>query len=133
MAGDHNSEWLMRGSAAATIIYNDPVWSDQEYAMQRGERMRGDFDPPVPAQLVDALRARWSETSALCGRMATEGCDTLPGDADPDSWAAIDDDMLIAGRYAHDRGIRWVPRALLTDYQALITTPLPGSAGLEAA
>lgn len=25
MAGDDNSEWLMRGSAAATIIYNNPT------------------------------------------------------------------------------------------------------------
>lgn len=133
MAGDHNSEWLMRGSTAARIIYNDPVWSEQEDAMQRVERTRGDFDPPVPAQLVDALRARWNETSVLCGRMATEGCETLPGDADPDSCAAIDNDMLIAGRDAHDHGIRWVPQALLTDYQALITTPLPDSAGLKAA
>ncbi|MEG3174321.1 hypothetical protein U1708_19105 [Sphingomonas sp. ZB1N12] len=133
MAGDDNSEWLMRGSAAATIIYNDPVWSEQEYAMQRGERLRGDFDPPVPANWVDALRARWSEANALCDRMATEGCDTLPADADPDTWAAIDGDMLIAGRYARDHGIRWVPRALLADYQALLATPLPGSADLAPA
>lgn len=133
MAGDDNSEWLMRGSAAATIIYNDPVWAEQEYAMQRGERMRGDFDPPVPAHLVDALRARWSKVSALCDRMATEGCDTLSTNADPDTWAAIDGHMLIAGRYARDHGIRWVPQALLADYQALLATPLPGSADLKAA
>jgi hypothetical protein len=133
MASDDISEWLMRGSASATIIFNDPVWSEQEYAMQRGERMRGDFDPPVPGHLVDALRARWSEANALSDRMASEGCDTLPDDADRDTWAAIDGDMLIAGRYARDRGICWVPRALLVDYRALVATPLPGSADLEAA
>ena len=133
MAGDDNSEWLMRGSAAATIIYNDPVWAEQEYAMQRGERMRGDFDPPVSTHLVDALRARWAEASALCGRIATEGCDTLPVNANPDAWDAIDGDMLIAGRYARDHGIRWVTRALLADYQVLLATPLPGSADLKAA
>jgi hypothetical protein len=133
MAGDDNSEWLMRGTAAATIIYNDLVWSEQEYAMQRGDRLRGDFDPPVPAHLIDALRARWSEASALCDRMVTEGGDTLPADADPDTWAAIDGDMLIAGHYARDRGIRLAPRALLADYQALLATPLPGSAELSPA
>ncbi len=133
MTGDDISQWVMRGSASATIIYNDPVWSEQEYAMQRGERMRGDFDPPVPSHLVDALRARWNEASALGDRIAAEGCDTPPDDADPDAWAAIDGDMLIAGRYARDRGIRWVPRALLADYRALVATPLPGSADLEAA
>ncbi|WP_341210935.1 hypothetical protein [Sphingomonas paucimobilis] len=132
MAGDDISEWVLRGSASATIICNDPVWSEQEYAMQRGERVRGDFDPPIPSHLVDTLRARWSEANALSDRMAAEGCDTLPDDADPDAWAAIDGDMLIAGRYARDRGIRWVPRALLAAYQALVTKPLPGSADLEA-
>lgn len=65
MAGDDNSEWLMCGSAAATIIYNDPVSSEREYAMQRRGRLRGDFDPPVPAHLIDALRAGWSEASLL--------------------------------------------------------------------
>ncbi len=115
----------MRGSAAAAIIYNDPVWLEHEYAMQRGKQLRGDFDPPVTAHLVDALRARWSEASALCDRMATEGCATLPLNADPETWTAIHGDILIAGRYARDHGIRWVPRALVADYQALVATPLP--------
>ena len=87
MADDDNSEWLMRGSAAAMIIYNDPVSSEQEYAMQRGggRRLRGDFDPPVSAHLIDALRAGWREASVLYNRMATEGGDTLADDAHPDT------------------------------------------------
>jgi hypothetical protein len=132
MAGDGSSEWLMRGSAAATIVNNDPVWSEQEYAMQPGERMRGDLDRPVPAHLVDALRTRWSKASALNDCVATEGCDTLLADADPETWAAIDGKMLIAGRYARDQDIRWVPQALLADCLALLATPLPGSAELKA-
>lgn len=101
--------------------------------MQRGERKRGNFDPPVPAHLVDALRVGCSEASTLCDRMATEGYDTLPVNADPDIWAAIDGDILIAGRYARDHGIRWVPLALLVDYQALVAPPLPGSSDLVPA
>lgn len=34
----------------------------------------------------------------------------------------------IAGRAADRRGIRWVPAPLLAEYQALVATPLPGSA-----
>lgn len=133
MAGDGISEWLMRGSASATVIYNDPVWSEQEYAMQRGERTRGDFDPPVPGHYADLVRARWDRANALQDRMAAEGCDTLPDKADPQAWAAIDGDMLIAGRYADRRGIRWVPATLMDEYQALLATSLPGSADLERA
>lgn len=131
MAGDDNSEWFIRGSASASIIFNDPVWSEQEYAMQCGERMWGDFDPPVPARYIDLVRARWDRASVLHDRMAVEGRDDLPDDAEPDAWAAVDGDMLIASRYAHDRGIRWMPAALLAEYQVHIVLPLPGSADLE--
>ena len=130
MAGDDNSEWLMRGSASATVIFNDPVWSEQEYAMQRGERLRGDFDPPVPAHYVDLVRARWDRATALHLRMAAEGRDALPDHA-PDAWVAVDGDMLIASRYARDRGIRWMPGELMAEYQADIALPLPRSADLE--
>jgi hypothetical protein len=62
----------------------------QQYAMQREERLQGNFDPPaVPTRLIDTSHARWTEASALCNRMATGGCNTLPDDADPDTWAAI--------------------------------------------
>jgi hypothetical protein len=40
--------WLMRGYATASIIFNDPVWAEQHYEMDRGERRRGDYDPPIP-------------------------------------------------------------------------------------
>lgn len=133
MAGDDNSEWLMRGSASASIIYNDPVWAEQEYAMQRGERMRCDFEPPIPAHYVDLVRARWDRATALHDRMAAEGRDALPDDAAPNFWAAVDGDMLIASRYAHDRGIRWVQAELLAEWQALVALPLPGSTDLEMA
>lgn len=125
---DSGSDWAMRGIAAATIIYNDPVWAEQEYAMQRGERVRGTFDPPIPAAHVDALRGRWDRANAFQDRMAAEGCKTLPDNADPSSWASVAPDMLIAGRTADRRGIRWVPAPLLAEYQALVATPLPGSA-----
>lgn len=131
MAGS-GSDWAMRGIATATIIYNDPVWAEQEYAMQRGERARGTFDPPIPVDYVDALRGRWDRANALQDRMATEGCETLPDDADPSSWATVAADMLIAGRTADRRGIRWVPAPLLVEYHALVATPLPGSADLAA-
>lgn len=133
MAGGSISEWLMRGSASATVIYNDPVWSEQEYAMQRGERTRGDFDPPVPGHYADLVRARWNRANALHDRMAAEGRDTLPDDADPQAWAAVDCHMLIAGRYADRRGIRWMPATLMDEYRALVATPLPGSADLGTA
>jgi len=57
----------------------------------------------------------------------------LPDEADPDTCVAVDGDMLIARRYARDHGIRWVRRALLADYQALVATPLLGSADLKVA
>lgn len=133
MTGSDVSEWLLRGSASASIIYNDPVWSEQEYAMQRGERERGSFDPPVPAHYVDLVRARWDRANALHDRMAAEGRDAPPDDPDRDAWAAVDGDMLIASRYADQRGIRWVPAALLAEYRELVTTPLPGSAYLVRA
>lgn len=128
----NGSDWVMRGMAASTIIFNDPVWSEQEYAMQRGERRRGTFDPPLPAGHIDALHARWERASALQDRMAAEGCDTLPIETDARSWAAVIGDMLFAGRTADRRGIRWVPAALLAEYQALVATPLPGSTDLAA-
>lgn len=133
MADENISEWLMRGSAVATIIYNDPVWSEQEYAMQRGERTRGDFDPPVPGHYADLMRADWDRASALHDHIAAEGCDALPEEADPQAWAAVDGDMLIAGRYAGCRGIRCVPAMFMDEYRALVATPLPGSADLETA
>ncbi len=133
MAGDNVSEWLMRGSASATVIYNDPVWSEQEYAMQRGERTRGDFDPPVPGHYAERVRSRWDLANALQDRMAAEGRDALPDEADPQAWTAVDGDMLIAGRYADWRGIRWVPATLMGEYRVLLATPLPGSADLERA
>lgn len=124
------SEWLLRGSASATIIYNDPAWSEQAYAMQRGELMAGAFDPPVPAGHVDAVRARWDHAHRLQERMAAEGRPELLDGADPHAWAAVDPDMLLAGRYADRRGIRWVPATLMADYRTLQATPLPGSAEL---
>ena len=133
MTGNEVSEWLMRGTASASIIYNDPVWSEQEYAMQRGERGRGDFSPPIPARYVELVRSRWDRANALHDRMAAEGCDALPDDADPQAWAVVDGDMLIAGRYADRRGIRWMPAELLGEYQALTALPLPGSTDLETA
>lgn len=129
---DSGLDWAMRGIAAATIIYNDPVWAEQEYAMQRGERTRGAFDPPIPAAHADALRGRWDRANALQDRMAAEGRETLPDDADRASWASVAPDMLIAGRTANRRGVRWVPALLLAEYQALVATPLPGSADLAA-
>ena len=131
MTGNEVSEWMLRGSASASIIYNDPVWSEQEYAMQRGERMRGDFSPAIPAGYVELVRARWDRANALHDRMAAEGCDALPGDAHPHAWVAVAGDMLIAGRRADRRGICWVPAELLAEYQALVATPLPASADLE--
>lgn len=128
----NGSNWVMRGMAASTIIFNDPVWSEQEYAMQRGERRRGTFNPPVPSTHVDALHARWERASALQDRMVAEGRDTLPIEADPRSWAAVPGDMLLVGRTADRRGIRWVPAALLAEYRALVATPLPGSTDLAA-
>lgn len=133
MAGDNISEWLMRGSASATVIYNDPVWSEQEYAMQRGERKRGDFDPSVPGHFADLVRARWDRANALQNRMAAEGRAALPDDADPQAWTTVDGGMLIAGRYADRRGVRWVPAALLADYRTLLAAPLPGSVELVGA
>jgi hypothetical protein len=41
--------------------------------------------------------------------------------------------MLIAGRYADRRGIRWMPATLMDEYRALVATPLPGSADLGTA
>lgn len=124
------SEWLLRGSASATIIYNDPAWSEQAYAMQRGERAPGAFDPPVPAEHVDAVRARWDHAHRLQERMVAEGRPELPDGADPHAWAAVGSDMLLAGRYADRRGIRWVPVTLMADYRTLQATPLPGSTEL---
>ena len=53
---DHwDDEWAFRAHARASIIYGDPIWAAQEYAMQRGERRRGDYDPPISEAQVDAL------------------------------------------------------------------------------
>ncbi|MFS0738962.1 hypothetical protein ABC347_18095 [Sphingomonas sp. 1P06PA] len=40
---------------------------------------------------------------------------------------------ICSGRYADRRGIHWVPATLMDEYQALLSTPLPGSADLERA
>ncbi len=121
-------EWLMRGHAIATIVFNDPVWAEQEYEMQRGERARGDYDPPLPDHFVDALRDRQRRLNALHNRMAAEGRESLPDGGNPQGWAEVDGNMLIAGRYADRRGIRWVPASLMAEFQVLAETPLPCSA-----
>lgn len=122
------TEWLMRGHAAASIVFNDPAWAEQNYQMQRGERPRGDYDPPVPSQFVDALLDRQKRLNALADMIAAQGRATLNDGDDPQAWVAVAGDRLIAGRYAEDRGICWVPATLMAEYQAVHDAPLPRSA-----
>ena len=123
-------EWLLRGHAAATIAFNDPVWARQTWEMDRGERRRGDYDPPLPGQLVDALRDRQRRLNALEDLMCEQGRAEVPPLELSSSWARPDSSLLLPGRPLTRHGIRWVPAQLLTEFQALYATPLPSSAEL---
>jgi hypothetical protein len=122
------TEWLMRGHAAASIVFNDPAWAEQNYQMQRGERRRGDYDPPVPSQFVDALCDRQKRLNALEDLMLAQGRADDPPPQDRDAWAQPDADSILSRRLKVSGGIRWVPAALLAEFQALYATPLPSSA-----
>ena len=82
-----HDECLMRGHAAATITFNDPVWAAQSYEMDRGERVRGDYDPPLPNRFVDALRDRERHLNALEDLMVAQGRTEVPPLELLPSWA----------------------------------------------
>ncbi|ARR57584.1 hypothetical protein HY78_29135 (plasmid) [Rhizorhabdus wittichii DC-6] len=127
------SEWLLRGHAAATIAFNDPIWAAQSHEMERGERRRGDYDPPLPVQLVDALRDRQKRLNALEDLMQAERRDDLPADADKDTWVMLRERFDHAGEELFRGKLMWVPKALVDEYRALKAAPLPCSADLIGA
>lgn len=122
------SEWLLRGHASATIVFNDPAWAEQTYEMDRGERRRGDYDPPLPGRLVDALRGRQRRLNALEDLMLAEGRTEVPPEELSSAWARPEGPLLLPGRPLACHGIRWVPAPLLAEFQALHAPPPPGSA-----
>lgn len=123
-----NEEWLLRGHAAASIAFNDPVWAAQTYEMDRGERVRGDYDPPLPDQLVDALRDRQRRMNQLEDLMVIQGRTKVPPAEHRADWVEAEGALLLAGRSLARHGIRWVPRYLLAEFLTLYETPLPTSA-----
>lgn len=125
-----HDEWLLRGHAAATIAFNDPLWAEQTYEMDRGERQRGDYDPPLSGQLVDALRNRQRRLNALEDLMCEQGRTEVPPEERSSSWATPLGPLLLAGRPLARYGIRWVPASLLAEFDALYATPPPCSADL---
>lgn len=120
-------EWMMWGHAAASITFNDPVWAAQSYEMDRGERKRNDYDPPLPRHFVDALRERQRRLNGLADRMAAEGRNDDPPEAERDAWACPQVPPFNHGRPVAG-GIRWVPAAIMAEYRSLYLTPLPTSA-----
>ena len=122
------TEWLMRGHAALSIVFNDPAWAEQNYQMERGERRRGDYDPPVPGQFVDALLDRYKRLNALEDLMLAEGRADDPPTQDCDAWAQPDADSVLSRTLMVLGSIRWVPATLMAEYQALHDAPLPSSA-----
>lgn len=124
-------EWLLRGHAAATILFSDPVWAEQTYQMDRGERVRGDYDPPLPAQAVDDLRDRQRRMNTLEELMAAQGRAEVPPVEQREAWAKVDDALLLAGRPLDRHDIHWVPATLMAEFRALYHTPLPTSAELR--
>ena len=125
-----HDEWLMRGHAAATITFNDPAWAAQSYEMDRGERARGDYNPPLPSRFVDALRNRQRRLNALEDLMVAQGRTEVPPLELLPAWSPLEGPLLLAGRPLDHHGIRWAPAPLMAEFQALYATPLPCSADL---
>lgn len=123
-------EWLMRGQAAATILFNDPLWAAQTCEMDPGEPELDAYDPPLPGELVDGLRDRQRRLNALEALMLAEGRADDPPPQDRNVWTRPHESLLLAGRSLDRRGICWVPSYLLNEFQTLYTTPLPHSAEL---
>ena len=126
------SEWMMWGHAAASITFNDPVWAAQSYEMDRGERKRNNYDPPLPRHFVDALRERQRRLNGLDDRMAAEGRNDDPPESERDAWACPQVPPFNLHRPVAG-GIRWVPASLMVEYQSLREVPLPTSADAHRA
>lgn len=124
------SEWLMRGNAAGMIVFNDPIWAEQEYAMQRGDRPRGPYDPPLPDHFVDALLDHQKRLNTAKDLMLAAMCDDLPPNADSAAWMTVMKRFDLPGEMLCEDHLVWVPKALVEEYRALKAAPLPCSADL---
>jgi len=127
MSSTDLGEWMMWGHAAASITFNDPVWAAQSYEMDRGERKRNNYDPPLPRHFVDALRERQRRLNVLDDRMVAEGRNDDPPESERDTWACPQIPPFNLHRPVAG-GIRWVPASLMVEYRSLREVPLPTSA-----
>ena len=73
--------------------------------MDRGERVRGDYDPPFPAQAVDDLRDRQRRMNTLEELMGEQDRTEVPPVEQRGAWVEVGDALLLAGRPLDRHGV----------------------------
>ncbi|MBI0533023.1 hypothetical protein [Sphingomonas sp. TX0522] len=129
MADSAKGEWLMRGHAKATIAYGDPVWAAQTAEMDRGQRARGDYVPPLPEREVDLLRGRQHRMEELRRSLVGQARRDRPDDVE--AWVAVVERYDFEGEPLFGGDLVWMPRSLVEEFRTLAGTALPSSSDQE--